>query len=201
MFLKVFGFLISGGLSRGRIAGSYLPILAADVIRVDKRGGSEDRFILPIAESGEGPLFFQINRNKRSMTLEPGSEKGREVLARLVKTADVVIANLPWEVLPKIGLDYEALKEIKPDIILATMSTFGHEGPYAKRVGFDGIAQAMSGSMYMTGWEDKPVRAASPFADFGTALVSAYGVPAGADAPKPDRRRAGSLKVRCCARR
>jgi len=162
------------------IAGPYcaqlLADFGADVIRMDKVGGSEDRFILPVAESGESPLFLQINRNKRSMTLEPAGPEGRQVLERLVRTADVVIANLPWEVLPKIGLDYDSLKAIKPDIILATMSTFGHEGPYASRVGFDGIAQAMSGMMYMTGHEDEPLRCAAPYADFGTALAAAFGI-------------------------
>ncbi len=165
-----------GRFIAGPYCGQLLADFGAEVIRMDKVGGSEDRFLLPVAESGEGPLFFQINRNKKSLTLNSGTPEGRAVLEKLVKTADVVVANLPWEILPKLGLDYETLKSIKPDIILATMSTFGHEGPYAQRVGFDGIAQAMSGSMYMTGWEDKPVRAASPYCDFGTALVSAYGI-------------------------
>ena len=165
-----------GRFIAGPYCGQLLADFGADVIRVDKVGGSEDRFLLPIAESGEGPLFFQINRNKRSITLDSSTPEGRTVLARLVKTTDVVIANLPWEVLPKIGLDYDSLKEHRPDIILATMSAFGHEGPYATRVGFDGIAQAMSGAMYLTGWEDRPVRAAAPYADFGTALAVAYGI-------------------------
>ncbi|MFN3231611.1 MAG: CaiB/BaiF CoA transferase family protein [Alphaproteobacteria bacterium] len=165
-----------GRFIAGPYCGQLLADFGADVIRMDKVGGSEDRFLLPVAETGEGPLFFQINRNKKSMTLDSGQPEGRKVLEKLIKTTDVVVANLPWEILPKLGLDYETLKSIKPDIILATMSTFGHEGPYARRVGFDGIAQAMSGSMYMTGWEDKPVRAASPYCDFGTALVSAYGI-------------------------
>lgn len=161
------------------IAGPYCGMLladfGADVIRIDKIGGSEDRSILPLAESGEGGLYMQINRNKRDLTLDPSSEEGQEILRKLVATADVVIANLPWEILPSIGLDYASLKAIKSDIILTTMSTFGSEGPYARRVGFDGVAQAMSGMMYMTGHPDEPMRAAAPYADFGTALSAAYG--------------------------
>lgn len=161
------------------IAGPYCGMLLADfgaeVIRIDKIGGSEDRSVLPLAESGEGGMYMQINRNKRDLTLDPSSEEGQEILRKLVATADVVIANLPWEILPSIGLDYDSLKAIKSDIILTTMSTFGSEGPYARRVGFDGVAQAMSGMMYMTGHPEEPMRAAAPYADFGTALSSAYG--------------------------
>jgi crotonobetainyl-CoA:carnitine CoA-transferase CaiB-like acyl-CoA transferase len=162
------------------IAGPYCGMLlgdfGAEVIRVDKVGGSEDRFILPLAESGEGGMFMQINRNKRDITLNPSSPEGREILHKLVANTDVVIANLPWEVLPALGIDYESLKAIKPDIIFATMSTFGREGPYKDRVGFDGIAQAMSGNMYMTGHDGENYKSMAPYCDFGTALSAAFGV-------------------------
>ncbi|MBE0595264.1 MAG: CoA transferase, partial [Gemmatimonadales bacterium] len=81
------------------IAGPYcaalLAELGADVIRIDKRGGSEDRFVGPVSETGEGALFLQMNRNKRSLTLDPTSPEGREIVRRLVERADVVVANLP----------------------------------------------------------------------------------------------------------
>ncbi len=162
------------------IAGPYCGMLlgdfGAEVIRVDKIGGSEDRFILPLAESGEGGMFMQINRNKRDITLNPSSPEGKEILHKLVAQTDVVIANLPWEVLPALGIDYETLKAIKPDIIFATMSTFGREGPYKDRVGFDGIAQAMSGNMYMIGHEGENYKSMAPYCDFGTAMSAAFGV-------------------------
>ncbi len=162
------------------IAGPYCGMLlgdfGAEVIRVDKVGGSEDRFILPLAESGEGGMFMQINRNKRDITLNPSSPEGKEILHKLVAQTDVVIANLPWEVLPALGIDYESLKAIKPDIIFAMMSTFGREGPYKDRVGFDGIAQAMSGNMYMIGHEGENYKSMAPYCDFGTALSAAFGV-------------------------
>ena len=85
------------------------------------------------------------------MTLNPRTPDGRQILARLIKTADVVIANLPPSTLVDMGLDYASLAAIKPDIILTTATAFGGPGPYAERVGFDGVAQAMSGNMYMTG--------------------------------------------------
>lgn len=161
------------------IAGPYCATLlgeyGADVIRIEKRTGGEDRYIAPIAASGEGGMFMQINRNKRSLTLDPLTPEGRDVVAKLVRSADIVVANLPEPALKQMGLDYETLKAIKPDIILVTSSAFGSSGPLAKNVGFDGVAQAMSGVVYMTGQPDEPYRAAVNWVDFGTALHCALG--------------------------
>jgi crotonobetainyl-CoA:carnitine CoA-transferase CaiB-like acyl-CoA transferase len=161
------------------IAGPYCATLlgeyGADVIRIEKRTGGEDRFIAPVTPTGEGGMFLQINRNKRSLTLDPLTEEGREVVRRLVASADVVVANLPEPALKSMGLDYATLKTIKPDIILVTSSAFGATGPLAKNVGFDGVAQAMSGVIHMTGQPDEPYRAAVNWVDFGTALHCALG--------------------------
>jgi crotonobetainyl-CoA:carnitine CoA-transferase CaiB-like acyl-CoA transferase len=161
------------------IAGPYCATLlaefGADVIRVEKRDGSEDRFVAPVGEGGEGALFLQINRNKRCITLDPMKAEGQEVLRRLVAASDVVIANLPPQTLRAMKLDYESLKAIKPDIILTTATAFGNPGPWSERVGFDGVAQVMSGAVYMTGEGDPPYRAAVPWVDFGTALHCAFG--------------------------
>ena len=125
--------------------------------------------------TGDGALFMQMNRNKRGMTLDPMRPEGREVVARLVKTADVVVANLPPQTLSAMGLDYASLTAIKPDVILTTVSAFGRGGPYSDRVGFDGVGQVMSGAVYMTGEEEQPYRAQVPWVDFGTALHCAFG--------------------------
>jgi crotonobetainyl-CoA:carnitine CoA-transferase CaiB-like acyl-CoA transferase len=162
------------------IAGPYCAMLladmGADVIRVDRRHGSEDRYIAAITESGEGGGFLSLNRNKRSLTLDTSKPESAEIIRRLVQGADVVVANLPMNVLKSMRLDYESLKAIKPDIILARISTFGPDGPYANRVGFDTVAQAMSGAMSLTGFPGAPVRGIVPFADFGTALHTVFGV-------------------------
>jgi crotonobetainyl-CoA:carnitine CoA-transferase CaiB-like acyl-CoA transferase len=162
------------------IAGPYCAMLladmGADVIRVDRRHGSEDRYIAAITESGEGGGFLSLNRNKRSLTLDTSKPESEEIIKRLVRGADVVVANLPMNVLKSMRLDYESLKAIKPDIILARISTFGPDGPYANRVGFDTVAQAMSGAMSLTGFPGAPVRGIVPFADFGTALHTVFGV-------------------------
>jgi len=162
------------------IAGPYCAMLladmGADVIRVDRRHGSEDRYIAAITESGEGGGFLSLNRNKRSLTLDSSKPESAEIIRRLVQGADVVVANLPINVLKSMHLDYESLKAIKPDIILARISTFGPDGPYANRVGFDTVAQAMSGAMSLTGFPGAPVRGIIPFADYGTALHTVFGV-------------------------
>src|SRR5215813_9760701 len=162
------------------IAGPYCAMLLADmgagVIRVDRRQGSEDRYLAPVAKSGDGTLFLTLNRNKRSLSLDAGKPQAPEIIRRLVSRTDVVVANLPIDVLGKMGLDYDTLRATKPDIILARISTFGPDGPYARRPGFDTVAQAMTGAMSLTGFPGAPVRDAVPFEDFGTALHTAFGV-------------------------
>ena len=161
------------------VAGPYcatlLGYLGAEVIRIEKRDGGEDRYIGPIAESGEGGVFFQTACNKKSLTLDPASARGRDIVQRLVRTADVVVANLPPSGLKSLGLDYASLKAIRADIILVTQSSFGDVGPLAERGGFDGVGQAMSGAMYMTGTRGHPVKSAAPYVDYSTAVLSAFG--------------------------
>lgn len=161
------------------IAGPYcatiMAQLGADVIRIEKLAGSEDRYMTPLTESGEGGLLFQIAHDKRGMTLNPMKPEGREVVERLVKTADVVVANLPVDTLETMGLDYDSLKAIKEDIILTHPSAFGDVGPYSTKVGFDGIGQAMSGTMYMSGDGEEPRKLYGPWVDFSTAMASCIG--------------------------
>ena len=162
------------------IAGPYLAThladLGADVVRIEKVDGSEDRFVSPVGHDGAGALFLQAGRNKRGFTLNPTKPDGKTVLRRLVETADVVVANLPPAGLAAMGLDYESLKAIKPDIILATNNVFGAGGPWSDRVGFDGLAQAMSGAMSMSGPEGEPTRSSAPFVDFCSAAHGAIAV-------------------------
>ncbi len=162
------------------IAGPYCAMLladmGADVIRIDRRQGSEDRYLAPVTSGGEGAGFLSLNRNKRSLTLDAAKPDAAQIIQRLIKSADVVVANLPIGVMKKMGLDYDAVRAIKPEIILARISAFGPDGPYADRLGFDTVAQAMSGAMSLTGFPGVPVRALVPFEDFGTALHTAFGV-------------------------
>jgi crotonobetainyl-CoA:carnitine CoA-transferase CaiB-like acyl-CoA transferase len=165
-----------GRFIAGPYCGMLLADMGADVIRVDRRQGSEDRYTAPVTDGGEGAGFLSLNRNKRSLTLDTSKPGSAEIIRRLVTQADVVVANLPIAVLRKMGLDYESLRAIQPGIILARISTFGPDGPYANRLGFDSVAQAMSGAMSVTGFPDTPVRSMVSFEDYGTALHTAYGV-------------------------
>ena len=159
------------------IAGPYcaalLGDLGAEVIRIEKVDGSEDRFMAPISVNGTGSNFLQLNRNKLGFTLNPRKPEGQEILRKLVGTADVVVANLPPDTLQSMGLDYASLRMVKSDIILTTSTAFGATGPYATRVGFDGVAQAMSGNMHMTGWSNGPMKNFAPYVDFTTACMNA----------------------------
>ena len=159
----------------GPFCATLLGDMGAEVIRIEKVDGSEDRYLSPINENGDGAMFMQMGRNKKSVTLNPMKPEGREIVKKLVATADVVVANLPPDTLKTMGLDYKSLTAIKPDIILTMISAFGSGGPYANRVGFDGLGQAMSGNMFMSGTPDQPVKAYGPFIDFGTASFSAFG--------------------------
>jgi len=159
----------------GPFCAALLADYGADVLRIEKPGGGDDRYVLPVAGDGSGSMFLQMNRNKRSLTLEPTSEGGREIVRRLVAWADVVVANVPASTLAAMGLDYPTLAAIRPDIILTTASAFGSSGPYSERVGFDGVGQAMSGSVYLSGTPEQPVRSMVSFVDFTTGLSSAYG--------------------------
>ena len=161
------------------IAGPYCAALladfGADVIRVERRGGGEDRWVAPVGQDGAGGVYLVMNRNKRAMTLDPACPEGREIVRRLVATADVVVANLPPEVLRALALDLESLRRVKPDIILTTVTAFGAGGPLSDKRGFDGVGQAMCGSAYLTGPPEQPLRAAVAWVDCGTAALAAMG--------------------------
>jgi crotonobetainyl-CoA:carnitine CoA-transferase CaiB-like acyl-CoA transferase len=161
------------------IAGPYcaalLADLGADVIRVERRDGGEDRWVAPIGADGVGAMYVAMNRNKRGMTLDPSCPEGREIVRKLVATADVVVANLPPEVLRSLALDLDSLRQVKPDIILTTVTAFGAGGPWSHRHGFDGIGQLMCGAAYLTGTPDQPQRAAVAWVDCGTASLAALG--------------------------
>lgn len=174
--LKDIRVLDFGRYIAGPYCGALLGDLGAEVIRIERLDGSEDRFIHPLKEEGgEGAMFMQMNRNKKGMTLNPTKEGSSSIVEKLIKSADVVIANLPPQTLKRMGIDYETISKYNPGIILTTVSAFGAGGPYSERVGFDGVGQAMSGAAYLTGDDTEPVKAYSPYIDYGTASLTAMG--------------------------
>ena len=159
----------------GPFCATMLGDMGAEVIRVERVDGSEDRYIAGLCETGEGAPFLQLGRNKLGLTLNPMKPEGKEIAHRLVATADVVVANLPLSTLRAMAIDYDTLKDIKPDIILTHVSAFGNDGPYSERVGFDLLGQAMSGMTYLSGTEDQPMRSQVSYVDYSTALFAAFG--------------------------
>jgi crotonobetainyl-CoA:carnitine CoA-transferase CaiB-like acyl-CoA transferase len=155
---------------------AILADMGADVLRVEKREGGEDRWVQAVTESGEGGTFLQCNRNKRSLTLDSTTPDGAEITRRLVARSDIVVANMPAAGMRASGLDYQSLKAVKPDIILASATAYGEGGPYSDKIGFDGAGQVMSGAVYRQGLPDLPIRTVVPYADFGTALTLTIGV-------------------------
>jgi crotonobetainyl-CoA:carnitine CoA-transferase CaiB-like acyl-CoA transferase len=173
--LKGIRVLDFGRYVAGPYCATLLGYLGADVIRIERLGGGEDRFIAPVTDSGEGAVLLQTACNKRSLALDLRKVEARQVIQRLVAQADVVVANLPPATLASLGLDYESLRRARADVILVTQSAFGDAGPYRDRGGFDGVGQAMSGAMYITGLPGAPAKAAAPYVDYATAVLSAFG--------------------------
>ncbi|MEM7504965.1 MAG: CoA transferase, partial [Pseudomonadota bacterium] len=167
-------------LDMGRyVAGPYcatlLGYLGADVVRVERPGGGEDRFIAPLHDDDGGSVLMQTGCNKRSLSLNLRHADSREILDRLARRADVIVANLPSKFLESIGFGYERLSTLNPGVVLVTQTAFGADGPWSDRGGFDGVGQAMSGAAFMTGTRDKPAKAAAPYVDYCTAALSAVG--------------------------
>ncbi|HET7364402.1 MAG TPA: CoA transferase [Burkholderiales bacterium] len=147
----------------------------ADVIKIESPPGVD-----PNENMGgprDGPDMQNLHRNKRAMTLNLKLPAAREVLHRLVKTADVVVENYRPDVKARLGIDYDALAKVNPRIILASISGFGQDGPYRDRPGFDQIAQGMSGIMSVTGAPGQgPMRVGCAVADVGAGLFAALGI-------------------------
>jgi crotonobetainyl-CoA:carnitine CoA-transferase CaiB-like acyl-CoA transferase len=161
----------------GPFCAALLGDLGAEVIRIERIGGGEDRGMIPVGAGPEagGAMFLAMNRNKLGMTLDPAAPKGREIVRKLVATADVVVANLPPRILRSLALDLDSLRQTKPDIILTTVTGFGSGGPMSHKHGFDGIGQTMSGAVYLSGTPEQPIAIKVPWVDFGTACLSAFG--------------------------
>jgi len=147
----------------------------ADVIKIESPPGVDPNEGMSGPRSGFD--MQNLHRNKRSMTLNLKLPEGRDVLARLVKTADVVVENYRPDVKFRLGIDYASLERINPRVILASISGFGQDGPYRERPGFDQIAQGMSGLMSVTGFPGQgPVRTGTAIADLAAGLFAALGI-------------------------
>lgn len=166
-------------MTRVRAGPTCVRVLAdfgADVIGVEPPPGVDPNEAL-FASNRRGGDFQNLNRNKRALTLNLKTDAGRAVFARLVARADVVVENWRPDVKARLGLDYASLAAIQPRIVLASISGFGQDGPYALRPGVDQIVQGMGGLMALTGdARSGPLRAGLAVSDLSTGLFAAIGV-------------------------
>jgi len=124
----------------------FLADMGAEVIKIEPPWGDETRFYAPLY-GGMSPVFLFFNRNKKGMTINLRHPKGKEIFFKLLKDADIIVENFKPGTMERMGLGYEDLKKVKPDVIYATLSGFGQTGPYSSRPSFAPIAEAMSGWM------------------------------------------------------
>lgn len=151
--------------------------MGADVIKVEGPGDGDPIRKLGNKVNGLSWYFAAFNRNKRSLALDLRSQEGKDKLAELLATADVLVENYRPGVLAKMGFDPETLKAINPRLVVTSISGYGSSGPYADRPAFDFIIQAMSGYMSLNGSEgEPPLRSATPLTDLLAGLYAAFGV-------------------------
>jgi formyl-CoA transferase len=163
----------------GPFCSMLLGDMGADVIKIEPPdGGDQTRRAMGFKLKGNDSLgFFNLNRNKRSLTLNLKSKAAREVFHRLVETSDILVENYRPGVTKRLGIDYPTLAKINPRLIYASISGFGQTGPWSQRPGFDLIAQAMAGVMSITGQPDgPPTKSGVPVSDIGCALFALYGI-------------------------
>ncbi|MPZ78542.1 MAG: CoA transferase [Deltaproteobacteria bacterium] len=166
---------VSGHVA-GPYAGSLLGDLGCEVIKVElPNGGDTHRGRNPKYE-GYGPSFRVLNRNKKSVTLDLRRKRGREVLLKLLTTADIFLENFRPPTRTKLDLDYEELAKLNPKLIHCSISGYGQSGPYRDKPGFDTIGQAMGGMMSLVTDLDDPKVAGVSFVDHAAGIFSAHGI-------------------------
>jgi CoA:oxalate CoA-transferase len=163
----------------GPFAVTMLADFGADVIQIELPGGgfyqNRERSGLSVAENRR--MSWSKNRNRRSLTLNLRSPKGKEIFLELIKKADVVVQNFSPGTMEKLGLGYDKLTESNPEIIYCAMSGFGQTGPYKDRLAYDPIIQAASGIMSVTGFpENPPVKVGVNLADYVGGVYAVIGI-------------------------
>jgi len=151
--------------------------LGADVIKVEKvEGGDTVRNDAPHTEGMESGIFINLNRGKKGVTLNLNSAKGKEIAKSIVKKVDIVVENFSYGTMEKLGLGYEALSKINPQLIYASISGYGRSGPRRDDPGYDPVIQASAGMTSITGFKDQPVKCGAAIADFGAGLYTALAI-------------------------
>ncbi|MCX5254613.1 CoA transferase [Streptomyces canus] len=166
------------------LATQMLADLGADVIKVERPGSGDDSrtYGPPFAPGPEGDrtdtaaFYLSCNRNKRSVTVNHASAEGQELIRTLATRSDVLVENFRTGTLAKYGLDHESLRALNPRLVYLSVTGFGQTGPYADRPGYDGIFQAMSGMMSVSGHPEEPMKVGVSMIDILTGLYASTAV-------------------------
>ena len=162
----------------GPMCTMLLADMGSDVVKIERpNGGDDTRRMGSRLAGGLSAGFLALNRNKRSIALDLRAEAGKAIFKRMVENADIVAENFRPGVMERLGLGYEALSEINPALVYASISGFGGTGPYRNRGGFDLVAQGMSGLMSVTGFPGAPpAKVGVPITDIGAGSFTAFGI-------------------------
>jgi formyl-CoA transferase len=163
------------------LAGPFLTMLLADmgaeIIKLEIPGRGDDAREFPPFLDGQSMYYVNLNRGKKSITLNLKHPEGKRVFVELVKRCDVLLENFRPGTMERLSLSYENLKKVNPRLVYASISGFGQTGPYRSRPGYDIIGQAMGGLMSITGWPDSPpTRAGTAIGDILSALYTCIGI-------------------------
>ncbi len=164
----------------GPTCGMMLADMGADVVKVEKLPGGDDArsYREPLVNGVSAP-FMMLNRNKRGIAVDLKRSEGRQILLRLVKSADVLTENYRRGTLEKFGLGYDTLAQANPGLIYCAISGYGRDGPLGDRGGFDLIAQGFAGLMSVTGEPGRPpVKTGNPVADINAGILACAGIAA-----------------------
>jgi formyl-CoA transferase len=161
----------------GPFCGMILADMGAEVIKLEVPGSGDDSREFPPFIGGESLYYVNLNRGKRSITLNLKKEQGKVIFRKLVKRCDVLIENFRPGTMERLGLGYEELKKVNPRLVYAAISGFGQTGPYRDRPGYDIIGQAMGGLLSITGWPDSPpTRSGTAIGDILSSLFCCIGI-------------------------
>ncbi|MFC4076661.1 CaiB/BaiF CoA transferase family protein [Salinithrix halophila] len=161
----------------GPYASMILGDLGAEIVKVETPFGGDDARGYGPFVNGESVYFINLNRNKKSLTLNLKTDEGKEIFLELVKDTDVVLENYRPGTMEKLGLGYETLKEINPSVIYAASSGFGHTGPFSNKAAYDLIVQGLGGIMSLTGFPNgSPTRVGASIGDITSGLFTVIGI-------------------------
>lgn len=164
-------------IAAGPLCTMLLADMGADVVKVEPPSGDVGRTLGPPFVDGESTLFMSLNRNKRSVVIDLKNDEGREQALRLIETADVVVESFRPGVADRLGIGHEKLRALFPRLVYCSISAYGQNGPWSDRPGVDGVLQAVSGLMSITGGADAPPsKVQAPVVDMVTGFQAVIAV-------------------------